>query len=71
MEKKYIIYFQSKIESNNHGYFYRNRKEGFTSVYQPERAKKFKTEDNAFIQLKLLQEKEGEYYDFEIQGVYI
>lgn len=68
---KYVIYFQSKIESNNFGYFYRNRKEGFTSVFQPERAKKFKHEDNAFAQLKLLQEKEGEYYDFEIKEVYI
>ena len=68
--KKYIIYFQSKVEENNSGYFYRNRKEGFTSVFKPERAKKFKTEDTAFAQLKTLQEKEGEYYDFEIKEVY-
>lgn len=68
---KYVIYFQSRVESNNVGYFYRNRKEGFTSVFKPERAKKFKHEDNAFAQLKLLQEKEGEYYDFEIKEIYI
>lgn len=68
--KKYVIYFQSKVEDNNSGYFYRNRKVGFTAVPQPERAKKFKAEDQAFAMLKTLQEKEGEYYDFEIKEVY-
>ena len=67
----YVIYFQSKVEDKNIGYFYRNRKEGFTSVFQPERAKKFKTEDTAFAMLKTLQEKEGEYYNFEIKELYI
>ena len=69
--KQYIIFFQSKVEDKNKGYFYRNRKEGFTSVFQPERAKRFQTEDTAFSRLKSLQEKEGEYYDFEIKEIYI
>ena len=68
---KYVIYFQSKVEDDNKGYFYRNRKVGFTAVFQPERAKKFKTEDTAFAQLKTLQEKEGEFYIFEIKEIYI
>ena len=55
--KQYTIFFQSKVEDDNKGYFYRNRKEGFTSVFQPERAKKFKTEDTAFAMLKTLQDK--------------
>ena len=67
----YVIWFASKVEENNSGYFYRNRKEGFTSVFKPERAKKYKTEDTAFAQLKTLQEKEGEYYNFEIKEIYI
>lgn len=69
--KQYIIFFQSKVEDDNKGYFYRNRKEGFTSVFQPERAKKFKTEDMAFSRLKTLQEKEGAFYIFEIKEIYI
>ena len=67
----YVIWFTGKVEENNSGYFYRNRKEGFTSVFKPERAKKYKTEDTAFAQLKTLQEKEGEYYNFEIKEIYI
>ena len=69
--KQYTIFFQSKVEDDNKGYFYRNRKEGFTSVFQPERAKKFKTEDTAFSMLKTLQEKEGEFYIFEIKEIYV
>ena len=69
--KQYIIYFQSKVENDNKGYFYRNRKVGFTSVFKPEKAKKFKAEDTAFAQLKTLQEKEGEYYIFEIKEIYV
>ena len=68
---KYVIYFQSKVEDTNKGYFYRNRKEGFTSVFKPERAKMFKTEDTAFAQLKTLQEKEGAFYIFEIKEIYV
>ena len=26
--KQYVIFFQSKVEDKNKGYFYRNRKEG-------------------------------------------
>lgn len=69
--KQYVIYFQSKVEGSNAGFFYRNRKEGFTSVFKADRAKKFKTEDAAFASLKTLQEKEGEYYDFKIEEIYI
>lgn len=71
MKTKYVIWFNSKVIEDNSGYFYRNRKEGFTAVPQPERAKTFKTEDQAFAMLKTLQEKEGEYYDFEIKEIYI
>ena len=69
--KQYVIHFQSKVEESNVGFFYRGRKEGFTSVFKADRAKKFKTEDAAFARLKTLQEKEGEYYDFEIKEIYI
>lgn len=69
--KQYVIYFQSKVEESNVGFFYRDRKEGFTSVFKADRAKKFKTEDAAFARLKNLQEKEGEYYDFKIEEIYI
>ena len=44
MTKQYIIYFESKVVEDNKGYFYRNRKVGFSAVFQYERAKKFKTE---------------------------
>lgn len=65
----FVIYFQSKVEETNTGYFYRNRKEGFTSVFKPERAKKFQTMDKAEERLAMLTDKEGEYYYFEVQEV--
>lgn len=69
--KQYVIHFQSKVEESNVGFFYRDRKEGFTSVFKADRAKKFKTEDAAFARLKTLQEKEGEYYNFKIEEIYV
>lgn len=69
--KQYVIYFQSKVEESNVGFFYRARKEGFTSVFKADRAKKFKTEDAAFARLKTLQENEGDYYNFKIEEIYI
>jgi len=71
MTKQYIIYFESKVVEDNKGYFYRNRKVGFSAVFQYERAKKFKTEVEAFIRLKDLKKREGEYYNFEIKEIYI
>ena len=69
--KQYVIYFQSKVEESNVGFFYRDRKVGFTSVFKADRAKKFKTENAAFARLKTLQEKEGDYYTFKIEEIYI
>ena len=69
--KQYVIHFQSKVEESNVGFFYRDRKEGFTSVFKADRAKKFKTEEAAFARLKTLQEKEGEYYNFKIEEIYV
>lgn len=71
MTKQYIIYFESKVVNGNNGYFYRNRKVGFSAVFQYERAKKFKTEPEAFARLKDLKAREGEYYNFEIKEIYI
>lgn len=67
--KQYVIYFKSKVEESNVGFFYRNRKEGFTSVLKADRAKMFKTEAAARARLRALQEKEGEYYDFKIEEI--
>ena len=66
---KYVIWFNSKVMDDNSGFFYRNRKEGFTAVPQSDRAKKFKTKENAEDMLETLKVKEGEYYDFEIREV--
>ncbi len=65
----YVIWFKSKVEDNNTGFFYRNRKEGFTSVYTTDMAKKFITGAEARRIKALLEAKEGEYYDFEIREV--
>ena len=67
--KQYVIYFQSKVLKSNVGFFYRDRKEGFTSVLKSDRARKFKTEAAALARLRALQEKEGEYYDFKIEEI--
>lgn len=67
--KQYVIYFKSKVEESNTGFFYRDRKEGFTSVLKSDRARKFKTEAAALVRLWALQEKEGEYYDFKIEEI--
>ena len=67
--KQYVIYFQSKVLKSNTGFFYRNCKEGFTSVLKADRARKFKTEAAALVRLWALQEKEGEYYDFKIEEI--
>ena len=67
--KQYVIYFESKVEESNVGFFYRGCKEGFTSVLKADRAKKFKTEAAALARLRALQEKEGEYYDFKIEEI--
>ena len=66
---KYVIWFNSKVEDNNSGFFFRKRKEGFTSVYQQERARQFKTKECAELVLAGLVAKEGEYYDFEIKEI--
>lgn len=67
--KQYVIYFESKVEESNVGFFYRSCKEGFTSVLKADRARKFKTEAAALARLRALQEKEGEYYDFKIEEI--
>lgn len=67
--KQYVIYFESKVEESNVGFFYRDRKEGFTAVLKADRARKFKTEAAALVRLWALQEKEGEYYDFKIEEI--
>ena len=67
--KQYVIYFKSKVEESNVGFFYRSCKEGFTSVLKADRAKKFKTEAAALARLRALQSKEGEYYDFKIEEI--
>lgn len=67
--KQYVIYFKSKVEESNVGFFYRGRKEGFTSVLKADRAKMFKTKAAVLARLRALQEKEGEYYDFKIEEI--
>ena len=66
---KYVIWFTSLTTDNNSGFFCRNRKVGFTSVYNADSAKKFKTKEEAIGVLTNLEAKEGEYYKFEIREV--
>lgn len=67
--KQYVIYFKSKVEESNVGFFYCGCKEGFTSALKADRAKKFMTKAAALARLRALQEKEGEYYDFKIEEI--
>ena len=66
---KYAISFQSKTDSNNTGYFFRNRKVGFTGVNNLTMARKFKTESEAIRVLTNLESREGEWYFFELNEV--
>lgn len=66
---KYVIWFKSKVQDNNTGFFFRSRKEGFTSVPTAERARKFITGADARRVKAQLEYKEGEYYDFVIKEV--
>lgn len=67
--KQFVLYFKSKVVADNCGYFYRNRSEGFLSVPTLERARKFKTESEAFVVKADLVSREGAWYDFEIQEI--
>jgi hypothetical protein len=69
--KRFIIEFQSKTVPENRGYFYRPRKVGFSSVYNIDMARKFKTEELARRCLQHLEEVEGEWYTFEIKMIEI
>ena len=66
---KYVIWFSSKVEEDNSGFFLRALKEGFTSVLTSDSAKTFITGAEARKIKALLESKEGEYYDFEIREV--
>ena len=66
---KYVIWFKSKTVENNTGFYFRNRKVGFTGVPTADRARKFITGAEVRKIKTLLEAKEGEYYDFEIQEV--
>ena len=66
---KYVIWFDSLIVENNSGYFFRKRKEGFTSVHSPDRARLYKTRQTAARMLARLNADEGDYYKFEIREV--
>lgn len=66
---RYVIWFESKVCDDNVGYFYRNRKVGFTSSHSPERAQRFKTLEGAEKRLADLVSREGEYYNFKIKVV--
>ena len=68
---KYVIWFKSKVQDNNTGFFFRSSKEGFTSVLTADRARKFITGAEARRAKAHLEAKEGEYYDFEIREVTI
>lgn len=66
---KYVIWFKSKTEANNEGFYFRNRKVGFTSVTTTDRARKFITGADARRIKAQLEAKEGDYYIFEIREV--
>lgn len=69
MEKKkesYVIYFSSKVEKDNTGYFQRMQRIGFLSTRWEKQAKVFKSRKAVENKIKSLIEKEGEWYDFKI-----
>lgn len=66
---KFVISFQSKTQPENTGFFYRNRKVGFSSVNNLNMARKFKTEPEALRILADLETREGEWYIFELNEV--
>ena len=68
MEKKenYIIYFESKENEENTGYFQRMDKIGFLSTKFKEQAKIFKTRNAVENKIRQLADKEGKWYNFKI-----
>lgn len=67
--KRFVIYYQSKSEPKNFGYVFRNRKVGFSAVWNLDRARKFKTRAQAEVMLTDIKSREGNWYTFEINEI--
>lgn len=63
---KTIIFFQSKTDDKNKGYFVKLQKVGFLGSSHIETAKNFKNETEAKKTLDKLDKKEKDYYNFKI-----
>ena len=65
----YIIYFVSKENENNKGYFQKMGTTGFWSTVHKSQATQFSDETKAKKQLEELKEKEGQWYNFLIEKI--
>lgn len=65
----YIIYFISKEDEDNKGYFQKMDITGFWSTIHKSQATQFSDETKAKKQLEELKEKEGQWYNFLIEKI--
>lgn len=69
MKKDYVIYFESKTQEENKGYYQKMQKVGFLSTKYKEQAKLFKSKKAVENKINSLIEKEGKWYKFEIREI--
>ena len=65
----YIIYFISKEDEDNKGYFQKMAITGFWSTIYKSQATQFSDETKVKKQLEELKEKEGQWYNFLIEKI--
>lgn len=64
-----VIFFESKTDKENKGYFKNMKKIGFSSVHNVNNARKFRGFKQVIPILEKLNELEGKYYSFSIWEV--